>query len=212
MTAPAASFEDHLAGEIVHSERARMAVLAVLLGALMVFYSLGYLLFHDRYLLRFLTPAVFGYIVALLSLLLCYELAVRHVVGDRQRKGLGVPVALRYLNAFIETSAPSLAILLVSREINPVYVLQSPIGFFYAIFIVLSTLRLDFRLSVFTGLVAAVEYVALSFAYIGGGAAASTPFEAPPFYFAKGVMLALAGFAAGFVAHQLKRRVGNAYR
>ena len=215
MTAPAASFEDHLAGEIVHSERTRMAILAGLLGVLVVLYSLGYLLFHDRFLFRFLTPTVFAYIITLLGLLLCYELVIRYVVGDRQRKGQGVPAALRYLNAFIETSTPSLAILLVSREINPVYVLQSPIGFLYAIFIVLSILRLDFRLSVFTGLVAAVEYVALSLAYIGGSgaaAAASTPFEAPPFYIAKGAMLALAGFAAGFVAHQVKRRVGNAYR
>jgi adenylate cyclase len=132
-----------------------------------------------------------------------------------------VPDALRYLNAFVETSVPSILILLVSREINPQFVLQSPLGLLYAVFIVLATLRLDFRLCVFTGLVAAAEYVALSFAYIGasggvvgGGAsaAAGTPFEAPPFYLAKGAMLLLAGLAAAFVAHQLKRRVGNAYR
>ncbi|MDM0116303.1 adenylate/guanylate cyclase domain-containing protein [Variovorax sp. J22R133] len=85
----------------------------------------------------------------------------------------------------------------------------------------LSTLQLDFRLSAFTGLVAAAEYVALSFAYIGAGsgllgdaarAAASTPFEAPPFYVAKAAILLLAGLAAGFVADQLKRRASNAFR
>lgn len=49
---------------------------------------------------------------------------------------------------------------------------------------------------------------------VGGGAStvAYTPFEAPPFYLAKGAMLVLAGLAVGFVAHQLKRRVGNAWR
>ena len=128
--------------------------------------------------------------------------------------------ALRYLNAFVETSVPSILILLVSREINPQYVLQSPLGLLYAVFIVLARLRLAFRLCVFTGLVAAAEYVALSFAYIGAGggvvgggasAAAGTPFEAPPFYLAKGAMLLLAGLAAGFVG-QLKTRVTNAYR
>jgi adenylate cyclase len=82
------------------------------------------------------------------------------------------------------------------------------------VFIVLSTLRLDFWLSVFTGAVASIEYVGLSIAYAGAGGAAfaGTPFEAPPFYLAKGAMLLLAGFAAGFVALQLKRRVGNAFR
>ena len=193
-----------------------MAILAGLLGALIAFYGLAYALSRDNYLLRFLTPAVFLYIFVLIALLLCYELALRHLIGRWLRRGKSVPAALRYLNAFVETSVPSILILLVSREINPLYVLQSPLSFLYAVFIVLSTLRLDFRLSVFTGLVAAVEYVALSFTYLGGGggdgAAAGTPLGAPPFYFAKGAMLLLAGLAAGFVALQLKRRVGNAWR
>ncbi|MES1264547.1 MAG: hypothetical protein ABUU24_02710, partial [Variovorax sp.] len=221
MSEPAASFDDHLAREIIHSERVRMAILAGLLAALIAFYGLGYALFREDNLLRFLTPAVFLYIIAVVALLLCYELAIRHLIGSWLRLGKGVPGALRYLNAFVETSVPSILILLVSREINPQYVLQSPLSILYAVFIVLSTLRLDFRLSVFTGLVAAVEYVALSFAYLGGGsgvmeggarAAAGTPFEAPPFYLAKGAILLLAGLAAAFVAYQLKRRVGNAYR
>ena len=216
---PTASFEDHLAREIVQSERMRMAILAGLLGVIIVFYSLGYA-FHKDDLLRFLTPAVFVYIIAVVALLLCYELGIRYLFGRWLLRGRGVPVALRYLNAFVETSVPSILILLVSREINPLYVLQSPLGHLYAVFIVLTTLRLDFRLSVFTGLVAAAQYVALSFAYMGAGsgvveggarAAASTPFDAPPFYLAKGVMLLLAGLAAGF-ADQLKSRVGNAYR
>jgi len=199
-----------------------MAILAGLLGALLVFYGLGYALLRNDYPpLRFLTPAAFLYMIAVIALLLCYELAIRYLIGRWLRQGRGVPGALRYLNAFVETSIPSLLILLVSREIDPLYVLQSPLGLLYAVFIVLSTLRLDFRLSVFTGLVAAAEYVALSFAYIGVGsgmldgaarAAAGTPFEARPFYVAKGAMLLLAGLAAGFVANQLKRRVSNVFR
>jgi adenylate cyclase len=214
LTEPLASFEEHLAREIIHSERMRMAILAALLGALIAFYGLGYALSRDDNLLRFLTPAVFLYIIATVALLLIYELVLRHLIGRWLQRGKAVPGALRYLNAFVETSVPSILIVLVSREIDPLYVLQSPLSFLYAVFIVLSTLRLDFRLSVFTGLVAAVEYVALSFAYvgIGSGAAAGTPLGAPPFYVAKGAMLLLAGLAAGFVAHQLKRRVGNAYR
>ena len=214
MSEPVASFDDHLAREIIHSERTRMAILAGLLGALIAFYVLAYAVSRDNYLLRFLTPAVFLYIIAVIALLLCYELAIRHLIGRWLRQGRSVPGSLRYLNAFIETSVPSILIYLTSREINPLYVLQSPLSVLYAVFIVLSTLRLDFRLSVFTGLVAALEYVALSFAYLGGGSgvAAGTPLAAPPFYVAKGAMLLLAGLAAAFVAHQLKRRVGNAYR
>ena len=214
MTGTAASFEDHLAREIIHSERMRMAILAGLLGVLIVFFGLMYALFREDYQQIFSRPRAFLLAGAIFALLLCYELGIRQLIGRWLRQGRGVPSALRYLNAFVETSVPSILIVVVAREINPVYVLQSAASLLYGVFIVLSTLRLDFRLCVFTGLVAAAEYVALSFAYLGGGdgSAAGTPFALAPYYLGKGAMLLLAGLAAGFVAHQLKRRVGNAYR
>lgn len=221
MTETVASFKDHLAREIIHSERLRMAILAGVLGVLLVFYALGYALFRSVPMLHFLTPGVFVYILAVIALLLFYELAIRNLLGRWLRQGKGAPGALRYVNALVETSVPSILIVLVSREIDPLYVLQSPLGLLYVVFIVLSTLRLDFRLCAFTGLVAAAEYVALSFTYIGVGsgvlggvarAAPSTPFEAPPFYVAKAAILLIAGLAAGFVADQLQRRVSNVFR
>jgi adenylate cyclase len=192
----------------------RMAILAGLLGLLIVFFGLLIALFRDDYQQIVSRPKAFNQAGAMFALLLCYELGIRHLIGRWLREGRAVPGVLRYLNAFVETSVPSVLILLLAREINPLYVLQGPASVLYAVFIVLSTLRLDFRLSVFTGVVAAVEYVVLSYAYVGagGGVAAGTPFELPPFYLGKGAMLLLAGLAAGFVAHQLKRRVGNAYR
>jgi heme-degrading monooxygenase HmoA len=45
LTERVASFEEHLAREIILSERVRMAILAGLLGALLVFYGLAYALF-----------------------------------------------------------------------------------------------------------------------------------------------------------------------
>ncbi len=210
----AATFEEHLAREIIHSERERMAILAGVMGLLIVFFGLVFELYRDEYRQIFSRPRVMFHAGAMITVLLCYELAVRHVIGRRLELGRGVPNALRYLNALVETSVPSMLIVLLAREVSPVYVLHSAASLLYAVFIVLSTLRLDFRLSVFTGLVAAAEYMALSVAYVGGGegAAAGTPFAQPPYYLGKGAMLLLAGLAAGFVAHQLKLRVGNTYR
>ena len=80
-------------------------------------------------------------------------------------------------------------------------------------FIVLSTLRLDFRLSVFTGAVAAAEYLALAAFYVpGSAAAAGTPLGTAPFYIAKAAVFLLAGFAAAFVAEEIRRRVVGVLR
>ena len=210
----ASSFDDHFSREIAQSERVRMAVLAGLLGTLIVFLGAMYTLFHDDYLRHLGTPRAIRRILVVLVVLLAYELTARYVVGRRLRGGKSVPHTLRYLNAFVETSVPSILILLVARETNPMHVLQSAAVLLYGVFIALSTLRLDFRLSVFTGAVAAVEYTLLSYAYVGTGGEmfADTPFVSPAFYLSKGAMLLLAGLAAGFAAQQLKRRVDNAFR
>ncbi len=208
------TFDEHLGREILQSERQRMALLAAVAGALLFVYAVFYVVFRDGDMGYFVTPKVRAHTGAILLALLVYELAIRFQAGRWLRQGGNIPTALRYLNAFVETSVPSILIIAASREINPVYVLQSAAGFLYAVFIVLSTLRLDFRLSAFTGIVAASEYVALSQHYLGPGAEglAGTPLGVPPFYLAKGAALLFAGLAAGFVAHQLRRRVGNAFR
>jgi adenylate cyclase len=207
------TFEEHFAREIMLSERTRMAVLAGVIAALLVAFALLSALYQEDYHQLGMRGMFVKGGSAMLALLV-YELAVRHVIGRWLRRGARIPEPLRYLNAFVETSFPTLLMVLIARHTNPQYVLQGAAVLLYGVFIVLSTLRLDFRLSVFTGAVAAAEYLALCYAYLGTGGAmlAGAPFETPPFFLAKAAMLLAAGFAAGFVAHQLKRRAGNAFR
>lgn len=209
--ASAVSFEEHFAREILASERVRLGILAGVLAALMVLMISLYLPFGAAYR-EFFSPRLFMHFAAILAGLIAYALVVRGVMGRRLAQGRRVPEGLRYLNAFVETSVPTLLMLSAAREANPAHVLQSPAALLYGVFIVLSTLRLDYRLSVFTGAVAAVEYVALCLHFGARGAIEGTPFALPPFFVAKAAMLLLAGLAAGFVAHQVKRRIGNAWR
>jgi adenylate cyclase len=204
-------FEDRLAREILQSERTRMLILAGLSGSLVVAF-LAFVLVSREAHARVLGAAWILQVVAVFVLLAVYALAIRHVIGRRLAQGKTVPRPLRFVNAFVETSVPSVLILLASRQVDPVYPLQSAAAYLYPVFIVLSTLRLDFRLSVFTGCVAAVEYVTLS-AVLGrsSAVAAGTLFSLPPFYQAKGGALVLAGFAAGFVGHQIRRRVASVF-
>jgi adenylate cyclase len=210
--APAASFEEHFAREIVASERIRVGILAGLLGMLMLSFATMFAVYRGTYLEYFVGPAAIRHVGLIVGALLAYELVIYRVIGHRLRHGRTLPEPLRYLNAFVETSVPSFVIFAAARDSNPAHVLQSGAALLYGVFIVLSTLRLDYRLSVFTGLVAAAEYVALCVHYAGLDLMPTTPFDRPPFYLGKGAILLLSGLAAGFVAQQLKRRVGNAWR
>ena len=207
------SLEEEFAREIMRSERTRMAILAALLAGLVTSFVAMYFLFHRQYLEVFRTREPLQAIVGMMALLIAYQLGARHVIGRRLERGASLPASLRFWTALVETSMPTLLIALISREVDPVYVLQSAASYLYAIFIVLSTLRLDFRLSVFTGASAALQYAALAAWYMHDSAsAAGTPFATPPFYAAKASLLFGAGLAAGFVASQVRQRVRRILR
>lgn len=195
------------------SERTRMAILAGLLAALALLFPLLVLVFHEHYLSIFHSYRGVALIVALLFALAGYELAIRAVLGRLLARGRTPPTFLRYLNAAVETSIPAMVVIIAARDVDAVYALDGPPGYLYAAFIVLATLRLDFRLSLFTGAVAAGEYLALAAAYVPASAgAAGTPLATAPFYIAKAAVLLLAGFAAAFVAEEIRRRVVGVLR
>ena len=207
------SFEEEFRREMFQSERTRMAILAGLFAALAVQFPLLVLVFREHYLSVFQTPHAVVWIAAVFLGLAAYELGVRALVGRLLSRGRTPPAALRYLSAAIETSVPSLVVVIAARYVDAVYALEGPAGLLYAVFIILSTLRLDFRLSVFTGVVAAAEYLALAAFYVPGSAgAAGTPLGTGPFYIAKGLVFVLAGFAAGAVAREVGRRVAGVLR
>jgi adenylate cyclase len=209
-------FEGHLSREILRSERQRMAVLASLFGLLVVVFPIFAWVFHSEYEQFFHSYAVLYATVGLSGGLVAYELFTHWVLGRLLARGGMPPTWLRFFNAFVETSVPSLLIFLAARDLNPMSVLQGPAALLYGVFIVLSTLRLDFALSVFTGLVAAAEFTALSFFYAGTGNPAELGslgmLATPGFILMKGLVLALSGVAAGFVAAQLRRRIGRTFR
>ena len=213
MNATAPDFEARFAREIVESERLRMALLAGLFGLVMVMILLFAWIFRDGPAPFLRSPQTPGYALAITGGLVAYELLARHVLGRFLRRGAVPPPVLRYLNALLETSVPSFLILVVAREVEPVAVLQGPAAYLYGVFIILSTLRLDFALSAFTGVVAATEFAALSFFYAAqeGDAGASEILTAPGFILAKALVLLFSGVAAGFVTGQLRRRIAKAF-
>ncbi len=214
MPEQASTFNDHLDREILASELRRIGILVRVLGALIVFFGVMFTLFRDEYLLQFSSTTAVAAIEVILGLLLAYELIVLRIMRRSRDAGRRISTGLRYRNAFVETSVPSLLILAIAHETNPQLALGSALSLLYVVFIVLSTLRLDATLSAFTGLVAATEYLTLGIV-LGHGVdvIGAKGFETTlPFYISKSAVLLLCGMAAGFVARQLNQQVRNAWR
>jgi adenylate cyclase len=143
-----------------------------------------------------------------------YEFATLRFVERLIRSGRRPPVLRRYVDALVEVSLPSVVIGYYMYEVGPIDALFLPPAFTYFVFILLSTLRLDFALSTFTGLSAAVEYAALSLYAMGSGSSrgADPVLASIPHHLGKASILLVSGVAAGFVGRQLRKSFVNTLR
>ena len=77
----------------------------------------------------------------------------------------------------------------------------------YGVYIAASTLRLEFALPVFTGAVAAVEYLAAAAWTLPLSFSANEALLAPPYHLGKALLLLTGGIVAGLVARRMRRAI-----
>ena len=143
------------------------------------------------------------YFYEILLPFILFELWVHSVISRHLKLDRDVPVYRRYLGALIETSMPTIALALHMENLGTIKALGFVGPLAYFIFIILSTLRLDFWLSTFTGFVAAAELFCMAMFYHP----AVAPDPEPDIYYhaARSVFVLIAGVLAGAVGVQLRR-------
>ncbi|MCA1455372.1 adenylate/guanylate cyclase domain-containing protein [Bradyrhizobium sp. BRP22] len=144
------------------------------------------------------------YLYAILVPFILFELWVHGAITRHMRKGRDLPVIRRYIGALIETSLPTVALGLQINSMGS----EAALGFVgpltYFIFIILSTLRLDFWLSTFTGFVAAAQLFCVAMFYHPAG---DSSLEPNVYYHAsRSLILLVCGMLAGAVGMQLRRQ------
>jgi len=199
-----ADFRHALTQQVLRTELIRIKALigvTVLLGSLiLVIYTIDPYaiehLWHGRLnpadLFRILIPFVL------------FELWVHAVIQRHLGKDQDLPVYRRYIGALVETSMPTFALAMHIDSMGPVEALGFAVPLTYFIFIILSTLRLDFWLSTFTGFVAAVELFGMAMFYHRAGSA-----DPPPdlyYHAVRSVIVLICGMLAGAVGVQLRRQ------
>ena len=145
-----------------------------------------------------------------------FEILIWFVLGHFLKAGKSVPVFWHYIGAFIEIGLISILILRAGNVLS-VFAMFIPVVFMYFLIIALSGLRLSFSISVFTGSLAAIEYVAVAW-YITNNMDKPIvmPEAVPPLMFfthiVKGIMLFMAGVITGIVTDKLKKGFLKSYQ
>jgi adenylate cyclase len=193
-----------LAREVLASEILRGRVLAIALAAIATVVTCAFLVADVAirpYVLRmppwWLPAAVGGPFVL-------YECVFIAAMTAFARRGRSPPAFAKYGNALVETSFPSVVLLVASRYAEPAVVFGGWPSFFYFVFILAATLRLNVALPVFTGVVAAVEYMAVAAYVLPLSSAAGQATMTPLFHGGRAGIMVLAGVVAGLVAARLR--------
>jgi len=196
--------------EISKSERLRALILIGLLGLEALFLLVIYFFYSEEYLQMFNTHISIYAILIFTAIIIIYESVVHYSIG-RNKFYLQNPRFFSYFNSFSEVTLLSLLLIFIVEYSNQTIILQSPATLTYFIFIVLSTFRLNFKLSIFTGSLAALEFIFISIYY--STLFANTPVDqAHPDltgmqYLGQGLIMIIAGIAAGFVADLIKKKM-----
>jgi adenylate cyclase len=141
-----------------------------------------------------------AYLYVTLVPFILFELFIHAMVKRQLKLDRDLPVFRRYLSAFIETSTPTVVLALHIDNMGSVQALGYVVPLSYFIFIILSTLRLDFWLSTFTGFVAAVQLLCMALFY--------HPDATPDvdYHVIRSVIVFICGMLAGAVGVLLRRQ------
>jgi adenylate cyclase len=194
-------FETELGRQILVSERERASLQALIGAALLLI--IGVL--NVAHVVAANTLPALNAALLVVGSLIVYELAMRQLFNRYLRQDRQLPPVIRYLNVVIETSFPTILLAAFVHVMQADVALTSATVLAYFFFIILSALSLDFRLSVFAGVVAAAGYVALTLIF-----REQLPFgpDQPPeskvAYIMRPVILLLGGVTAGVVAARIR--------
>jgi adenylate cyclase len=203
---PPDGYANELRREIMRSEVQRVRVLAIVLAVLLAATLIAANFFPD-FARRMFRGGIAGWVpLAAIGPFVLYEFVVLFVLRWRTTRDLDFPRYARFGNALIETSLPGVIIYVLSHHMDPATVLGYWPPMLYFVFILLSTLRLDFWLSVWTGTVAAVQLIALAAWLLPLKAFSEVPEYAFTYNISRSIVLLASGVIAGIVAGSLRRQ------
>lgn len=196
-------FERELTREVLRTELLRVRALITTGCVMMLFLTAIYLI--DPSVVNRVWRGTEGLIevYGLLIGFILLEVWVHTQIRKNLRLDRDLPVIRRYIGSLIETSLPTVILILQIRTMGAAQALGFAVPLMYFIFVILSTLRLDFYLSTFTGFIAAAELFAVALIYDSASGVGE-----PQAYFhaVRSTIILICGVLAGAVGAQLRRQ------
>lgn len=204
-------FEDpvDIVQEEVRSEYLRSIILVILFSVIFVVAVLNYILIERDLINYYGGVKTFFQILFFIAFFIVYQLLNITFLKSRMIRGLPTPLWYKIVHTTLEISLPSLIMFRIMTELKMLSFIDTPVMFTYFPLIILSILHLDFRVSVFAGGLAGVQYAFVT--YYGFNHIDPKPlFESmmpANSHYIRSIILMMSGGAAGFVSQELRNRI-----
>lgn len=208
-----ASFEEELNREINKSEyrRTYLSIGVILAGLLLA--SINFIFYRDETYAVLGESRIYPVIFIWLFVFTVYEIAILIRIKSYLKKSKPVPKVFKVINILDEITFMSFLLFILIYYGNNDFFLESPVYVLYFIFIILSALHLDYRLSVLMSIVASIQYLGVTYYAYEIAEVETTRLGgvSSNLYFSKTVLFLLAGVCAGFVAEEINNRIKKAF-
>lgn len=196
--------------EILKSERKRSVILIILLLLEVASLFTIYLFSKEEYLRIFKSNISIYTILVFVGIIIVYDIIILYLLRYNKKIKSIDPSYFGFFNSFYEISLLTLLLIMVIEKSDNILILNSPVILTYFIFIVMSTFRLNYKLSLFTGFLAALQFIMVSYYYTHFGIGISDGNSADTMsiqYMGQGIIMFISGIAAGFVADVIKNKM-----
>ena len=195
--------------EIASSEYQRTQLIIGLFLIGTIISSINYFFVDDTMARIFGGATNYFLVIGWLGCLIIYEIIILQIISYLRGKYQRVSETFRYVHTLLEVSFPSLLMLYMVEVNDQMLFIDSPVVFIYSLFITLSVLHLDFKLSFTTAILGAAEY---AFIIYYGFNIADTDIQVAAIlpensFYLRCIVLVIGGVAGGFVAEELKKRI-----
>lgn len=207
-------YAELLKKEIVESERLKALIFALAASGIVIIQTVIYLFYYEKIYSVYNSGYPFFVVFGFSILIFIREILIRKDLTRRIKENRSISKKIQFFNIIIETSIPSM-ILIVSLIFNFHYeLLSSPLVFIYFLIIILSVLSLDFWITVTAGVNAALQYLIIALIVLQNS-------EIPEvnillgeafIYTGKAGLIMVCGFAGGIVGHLVKKRIYKNFR
>jgi len=205
-------FEEIFSEEIISNESFRSKVLAGIIAFLIIVVLLISIAFSKQFKDVSQFSLTIQITLIILGVIFVRALFVSRAAKRWNRYGVKAFILIRYINTFIEISIPSIVLIIYSFSLPSVYPLFTPIALLYFLIIMLSALELDFKLCLFSGTMATVQYLIIAWYLTNKPAIELDAVSIFPTHIGTAALLFISGHTAGLITNHIKKGLLKYYK